>query len=141
MSLDAWDELRDGYGVLVEYFGPYVASTAAKVLGTSRITGYAEHGAPFPTEGPNPAALRICPFERPDTQAFIARFFSRDKREQEIGRRLSGELRSKVPVAGLAENPLLTTLLCMAYWPDPLGEWPGQLVIKEGAETDPPHKG
>jgi hypothetical protein len=125
----------EGHDTLAKYLAAYATGTGAKVLVTSRIAGYVERSPAVPDAGNGTAALCICPFEQLDTENFIARFFARNEHTPEIGRRLSGELRHKVPVAGMAENPLLATLLCMAYWPEPRRKPLAPMAGRDNAPT------
>jgi hypothetical protein len=117
LCLDAWDEVRDGRKNLAACLRSFGRLTSARIFLTSRITGYVN--PPLPVERDPQSRrqeLRICPFERPDTEQFSTAFFGAGS---ELAKRMLSELREKIAVAGMAQNPLLTTLLCMAFAPHP----------------------
>jgi hypothetical protein len=151
VCLDAWDEVRKGRERLACCLNAFAAESACRILLTSRIVGYSHR--PLPVESVAEGAqreLRICPFEWDDTEKFVSDWFRADP---ERGGQMIGELRAKFSVWGMAGNPLMATLLCMAYSPsarrDPLpfplrrgavyervlwgllGEWPRQRAEEE----------
>jgi hypothetical protein len=115
--LDAWAEVRGGQKSLAPCLNAFVQSVHARIFLTSRIIGY-DH-RPLPVENKpegHRRELRLCPFEWGDTETFVAAFFRRDPAR---GQQMLAELRTKIAVAGMAQNPLLATLLCMAFSPSP----------------------
>jgi HEAT repeat protein len=146
VCLDAWDEVRKGRERLACCLNAFAAESACRILLTSRIVGYSHR--PLPVESVAEGSqreLRICPFEWNDTEKFVTDWFRADP---ERGGQMIGELRTKISIWGMAGNPLMATLLCLAYSPsarrDPLpfplrrgavyervlwgllGEWPRQ---------------
>ncbi|MGH8548203.1 MAG: NACHT domain-containing protein [Methylococcales bacterium] len=117
LCLDAWDEVRTGHDRLAPALHALASITGARIFMTSRIIGYSHQPLPtdFKPEGPR-RELRICPFEWAETEKFVQGFFQGE--EEDKGRAMLQELRDKHAVAGMAQNPLLVTLLCLAYVPD-----------------------
>jgi hypothetical protein len=117
VCLDAWDEVRHAHDRLATALRAFAGETTARVLLTSRIIGYSHELLP---DGVGHEAfrreMRICPFEWAETEQFIQGFLSGP--EADIGKSMAEELRNKQAVAGMAQNPLLATLLCLAYAPD-----------------------
>jgi len=122
LCLDAWDEVRKGRERLARCLNAFAAESACRILLTSRIIGYSHR--PLPVESVAEGTqreLRICPFEWGETEKFVSDWFRADP---ERGGQMIGELRTKISVWGMAGNPLMATLLCLAYSPsarrDPL---------------------
>lgn len=117
LYLDAWDEVRTGQDRLAQCLSVFGKKTSARIFITSRIIGYLRHLLPFDIE---PQAerreLRICPFEPTETETFVTSFFRDDP---PCAQKMIEELRDKVAVQDMARNPLLVTLLCMAFSPSP----------------------
>jgi hypothetical protein len=114
VCLDAWDEVREGQETVKKFLEPYAKATGARVFLTSRIVGYTLRPLPIESGSPSKRELQICPFGWDETEKFVESFFGSDA---ERGHRMKEELRGKIAVAGMAQNPLLTTLLCMAFSP------------------------
>jgi HEAT repeat protein len=115
LCLDAWDEVREGQKELSRFLRAFKIEDCARIFLTSRVMGYAG-SRPFyfrdVEDGPR-RELQVCPFGWSDTDKFIRDFFSISDTAR--GERLIAELRAKPAVAGMAQNPLLSTLLCLAY--------------------------
>lgn len=116
LCLDAFDEVRMGRERLVSCLRAFAENTPARLFLTSRLLGYSE--SPLPLDGRRDVSrreLRFCSFGAGESETFVESFFNSDK---ERGQRMIEELRAKSGVAGMAQNPLLATLLCMAFSPD-----------------------
>ncbi|MEW6208824.1 MAG: HEAT repeat domain-containing protein [Acidobacteriota bacterium] len=114
ICLDAWDEAREGQERVKEFLEPYARATGAKVFLTSRIIGYTLRPLPIESGSTAKRELQICPFGWDETEKFVESFFGRDA---DRSHRMLDELKGKIAVAGMAQNPLLATLLCMAFSP------------------------
>ncbi len=66
-------------------------------------------------DGPR-RVLQLCPFTQEETDTFVRHFF---RVAPARGQRMCDELRHKMAVSGMAQNPLLATLLCLAFSPSP----------------------
>jgi formylglycine-generating enzyme required for sulfatase activity len=117
LFLDAWDEVRKEQEMLARSLRAFAQETQTRIFLTSRIIGYDDKQSPLPIDN-NPEGarrtLRICPFAWEETKTFVTAFFHDD---QERGQEMLGELGDKPSVNGMAQNPLLATLLCMAFSP------------------------
>lgn len=117
LCLDAWDEVRSGQQGLAHVLQGFAKETSACILLTSRILGYDARPLPVDNKAEGPRReLQICPFAWEETETFVVRFFDGDKPR---GQQMLGELRDKIAVAGMAQNPLVGTLLCLAFSPNP----------------------
>jgi hypothetical protein len=117
LCLDAWDEMRSGQETVARCLNAYASAARARILLTSRIIGYSHRPLPVENKTESPRReLRICPFEWSETEAFVTDFF---RGAPERGQAMLSELRSKIAISGMAQNPLLATLLCMAFSPNP----------------------
>jgi DNA-binding winged helix-turn-helix (wHTH) protein/HEAT repeat protein len=117
LCLDALDEVRVGQEILARFLNAFANSTDSHIFLTSRIIGY--NHRPLPVENKNEGSrreLRVCPFEWQETETFVRDFFTS---APERGRSLLGELKTKLAISQMAQNPLLATLVCLAYSPSP----------------------
>ena len=130
VCLDAWDETRKRRERLACCLNAFAAESACRIFLTSRIVGYSHHPLPVESvaEGPQ-RELRICPYEWNDTEKFVGDWFRADP---ERGAQMVGELRNKISVFGMAQNPLMATLLCLAYSPSARRE-PLPFPLRRGA--------
>jgi len=115
LFLDGWDEVRTNSDRLAACISAYADCYKGRVWVSSRIVGYRSDLLRFnATTGSKPPELQICPFTEEDTQRFIRTYYRPD-----VSRSTSmlAELRNKASVAGMAQNPLLVTLLCKAFVP------------------------
>ncbi len=122
LCLDALDEVRGETSGLRESLRAFAQKSSAQIAMTSRIIGYQAGllvaGAKRVSGGPRSVSeesaqeLRLCAFTAPDTHIFIRGFFAV---APAVGEQLIGELERKASVAGMAQNPLLATLLCLAF--------------------------
>jgi HEAT repeat protein len=123
LYLDAWDEVRSGQETLARCLNAFAQATRARLFLTSRISGYSHRPLPVQNTGDGPhREVQLCPFTWKETETFVTVFFRDDPAR---GQRMRSELRDKIAIAGMAQNPLLTTLLCLAFSPNsarpPLG--------------------
>ena len=118
LFLDAWDEAPKEQETLARCLRAFAQETQTRIFLTSRIIGYDDKQPLLPVDN-NPEGarrtLRICPFAWEETKTFVTAFFHDD---QERGQKMLGELGNKPSVSGMVQNPLLATLLCMAFSPD-----------------------
>ena len=117
LCLDVWDEVRSGRQELAEALQAFAKVTAARIVLTSRILGYDQRPLPVDKQDNGPhREQQICPFAWEETETFRSAFLSRRPGTWATDAR---ELRDKIAVAGMAQNPLLATLLCLAFSPNP----------------------
>jgi hypothetical protein len=114
LLLDALDEVpKDHRNCLKEKLSRFVRNYPCPIICTSRIVGYA--GA-F-VEGAK--EVEIVPFSQKQTEEYIEIWFknAEDYIEDESvsAEKLIQELRDKPQISGLAQNPLLLSLLCSLY--------------------------
>jgi HEAT repeat protein len=121
LCLDGWDECAEHHDLLKSALRAYAAAARARIFVASRIVGYGDNPLfERPHRGDRNGdrrELRLCAFDYANTRDFITIFFGENRRE--IAIKLIEELRGKHAVAGMAQNPLLATLLSIAYQPDP----------------------
>lgn len=125
LCLDAWDEVqstRDAHGgqpgltEFVEALSALAEVPSTSLVVTSRIMGYGVRPLRLRTLDDAPLELQICPFTWADTRAFVSKFFPG---EPQTGEAMLASLAEKPAVAGMAQNPLLATLLCLCFIRDP----------------------
>jgi len=117
LCLDAWDEVRHGHDRLAQCLGAFGKKTSARIFITSRVIGYSRRLLPLDIEPRSEQSeFRICPFEPTETETFVTAFFRDDP---PCAKKMIEELHDKVAVQDMARNPLLVTLLCMAFSPSP----------------------
>jgi HEAT repeats len=117
LCLDAWDEVRSGQAELARVLQAFSRETAARLLLTSRLIGYDQRLLPEATTPDGPQReLQLCPFTWDEAATFVRHFFRGDPAR---GQQMLDELRHKMAVGGMAQNPLLATLLCLAFSPQP----------------------
>ena len=106
----------------------YINLVTTCIFLTSRIIGYNHRPLPVKNEADGPRReLRICAFEWGETEQFVTSWFRYGfaystqgfSDDPERGRRMLDELKTKISVWGMAANPLMATLLCLAYSPNP----------------------
>jgi HEAT repeat protein len=107
LCLDAWDEVRAKRDQLADYLGVLVERGGVKVRIASRILGYGSGRRPIP----ECSEWQIIPFEWAETRFFVGSFF---QEVTTLSINLLDDLRRNAGTAGMARNPLLATLLCIA---------------------------
>ncbi|MHA2230949.1 MAG: HEAT repeat domain-containing protein [Candidatus Hodarchaeales archaeon] len=118
LCLDAWDEVRYDQPTLARHLHTLAAQGNVRIFLTSRIMGYLDKPLPIRDDVTSTEReLQICPFSWTETQTFVQGFFHDNDR---LSASMLAELRAKVPVACMAQNPLMVTLLCMAFAPNRL---------------------
>jgi HEAT repeat protein len=126
LCLDGWDEAGEHQVQLRRHLRALCSKSPARVLLTSRLAGYGDNPL-FEGRGrQDQRELRLCRFELGETKKFIAGFYADDPA---VGAALIRELGEKQAVSGMAQNPLLATLLCIAYRPVP-GQAPLALPLR-----------
>jgi HEAT repeat protein len=115
LFLDAWDEVRRDRVRLSDCLRAFADSSPARILITSRIVGYETPLQSSSTAKGQPVEYQICPFSTKDTQSFVQSFFSKQPKHAST---MLVELGNKPSVAGMAQNPLLATLLCKSFAPE-----------------------
>ena len=114
LLLDALDEVpKEHRNSLKEKLNRFARNYSCSIICTSRIVGY---GGAF-VEGAK--EVEIVPFSQKQTEGYIEIWFknAEDYIEDESvsAEKLIQELRHKPQIAGLAQNPLLLSLLCSLY--------------------------
>jgi len=111
--LDALDEVCQGQEKLARCLNAFAFGRSARIFLTSRIMGYQRLlSVDSSRYGPR-RELQICPFEPKESKTFVENFF-RDYHK--CCRQILKEFQNKNLFAGMARNPLLATLLCMAFY-------------------------
>ncbi len=114
LLLDALDEVpKDHRNRLKDKLNRFAGNYPCPIICTSRIVGY---GGAF-VEGAK--EVQIVPFSQKQTEGYIEIWFknAEDYIEDESvsAEKLIQELRHKPQISGLAQNPLLLSLLCSLY--------------------------
>lgn len=115
ICLDAWDEVQKGQEDLADCLKAFAQQQKARIFLTSRILGYSHSHPPLPMDNKNDEPHRVlefCPFQWEETETFVRQFFHD---APDTGNNLLGELKAKVPITGMIQNPLLATLLCKLF--------------------------
>lgn len=113
--LDAWDEVREGHEYLEESLPSFIEAGRAKIVLTSRIVDY--NSGLLPTDGMYATTRRtfqIQPFTWGQTVEFIKQFFADDSATRD---RMREQLQAYPSITGLAQNPLIATLICTTFAP------------------------
>jgi hypothetical protein len=115
LCLDSWDEAAGErrQQALTEALRGYAATSAIRIFLTSRVAGYRENPLVGAALAGQDGELRLCGFDPADRRLFVERFF----RDAEPGRggQLLAQLERHGSTAGVAESPLMTTLICLAF--------------------------
>lgn len=114
--LDALDEVRIDRDLLTKCLTAFAQASSIRMIITSRIAGYVAQ--PLTNNGTSsyhPSEFQICPFKPKDTDTFVRRIF---KDRPSLASAMLADLAHKPSVAGMAQNPLLATLLCKSFAPD-----------------------
>ena len=118
LLLDALDEVPDGKRKkLLEKLNEFAkAYPTCAIVGTSRIVGYGGRLVDGAKD------MEIVPFNQKQTEEYIETWFRHAllKDESVSARGLIQALRERPQIAGLAQNPLLLSLLCSLYQRDQL---------------------
>ncbi len=114
LLLDALDEVpKDHRNRLKDKLNRFIRNYPCPIIGTSRIVGY---GGAF-VEGAK--EVEIVPFSQKQTEEYIEIWFKNAENyiedESVSAEGLIQELRNKPQIGGLAQNPLLLSLLCSLY--------------------------
>ena len=118
LLLDALDEVPDGKrNKLLEKLDEFAkAYPTCPIVGTSRIVGYGGRLVDGAKD------MEIVPFNQKQTEQYIETWFRNAplKDESVSARGLIQALRERPQIAGLAQNPLLLSLICSLYQRDRL---------------------
>jgi HEAT repeat protein len=114
LLLDALDEVPTEQRItLIEKLSRFTRNYPCKIISTSRIVGYG--GSPVE----NAKEVEIVPFSQQQTENYIQTWFNNAKEHLEedsvSAEGLIQELENKPQINGLAQNPLLLSLLCSLY--------------------------
>ena len=114
LLLDALDEVpSEQRNRLSEKLNYFLDHHPCQIICTSRIVGY---GGGFMDGGKD---VEIVPFSQPQTEQYIETWFNNAagylSDETVSASELIQELRNKTQVGGLAQNPLLLSLICSLY--------------------------
>ncbi|MGB3404219.1 MAG: HEAT repeat domain-containing protein, partial [Microcoleaceae cyanobacterium] len=114
LLLDALDEVPTEQRIsLIEKLTRFTQNYPCKIISTSRIVGYG--GSPIE----NAKEVEIVPFSWDQTQEYIQTWFNNAQEQIEddsvSAEGLIQELKNKPQINGLAQNPLLLSLLCSLY--------------------------
>jgi len=112
LCLDALDEVRENRDELLRALNSYGLPPGVKLLLTSRRQGYLSW--PFGAKADPQAEWELAAFARDQREQFVRAFFG--KKDADKAQELIRELQDKEATVGdLATNPLMATLLCLAY--------------------------
>ena len=118
LLLDALDEVPDGNRKkLLEKLNDFArAYPTCPIMGTSRIVGYGNRLVDGAKD------MEIVPFNQQQTEKYVETWFRNAplKNESISARGLIHALRERPQIAGLAQNPLLLSLICSLYQRDQL---------------------
>jgi len=118
LLLDALDEVPDGNRKkLLEKLNEFAkAYPACPIVGTSRIVGYGGRLVDGAKD------MEIVPFNQQQTEQYVETWFRNAplKDKSVSARGLIQALRERPQIAGLAQNPLLLSLICSLYQRDRL---------------------
>ena len=118
LYLDSLDEVTTGDKDLLACLAAYYQKYQPSLYLTSRLVGYTEVKiAVKPSFDGAGLELELRPLERADRNQFIGQFF---RRAAKTGQELIAELDNKPMISGMGENPLMLTLICLAF--DPQGK-------------------
>ncbi|MGB3532149.1 MAG: trypsin-like peptidase domain-containing protein, partial [Microcoleaceae cyanobacterium] len=114
LLLDALDEVPIEQRItLIKKLSRFTHNYPCKIISTSRIVGYG--GSPVE----NAKEVEIVPFSQKQTENYIQTWFNNAKEYLEddsvSAEGLIQELKNKPQINGLAQNPLLLSLLCSLY--------------------------
>ncbi|MBD2459117.1 HEAT repeat domain-containing protein [Nostoc sp. FACHB-87] len=114
LLLDALDEVPNKFRLsLKDKLNRFIRNYPCSIISTSRIVGY---GGNFFEDGKE---VEIVPFSQKQTQDYIETWFANAANYIEddsvSAKGLIAELENKPQISGLAQNPLLLSLLCSLY--------------------------
>ena len=116
LLLDALDEVpQEKRPQLLEKLNEFVSSYSnVRIIGTSRIVGYAGSLVNGAKE------MEIVPFTQAQTEQYIQVWFKTLKEQSVRAEGLIKALQERPQLSGLAQNPLLLSLICSLYQQDQL---------------------
>ncbi len=119
LLLDALDEVPlEKRTKLIEKLNTFVKNCSCPIIATSRIVGY---GGRLIDQGKE---MEIVPFTQKQTEEYITRWFNHAKdhlKDSSVNASdLIKALKERPQISGLAQNPLLLSLICSLYQEDKL---------------------